>query len=204
MSAVMEETDKLLNKKNALLKLNARAMRWRRMLRPMMSRRGTPEAIALGAAIGFFIAFTPTIGFQLVLAALLATLMKANRPAALIPVWITNPFTIPPIYAFTYQIGALFMTGPAEGRVRIRLIQVVRGLGRHEIYDLSSQFREFARIGAEMFVPMLIGGLLVGLLAGIIAYPIVLRLVRRYRAHRLLAREKKRERRAARREAMKD
>ncbi len=59
----------------------------RRALRSIVTLHGSPEAIALGTAIGVFIAFTPTIGFQMLLGAFVATLVGASRPAAMIPAW---------------------------------------------------------------------------------------------------------------------
>ena len=64
-----------------------------RILRSVVRLRGSPRAIAGGLAIGVFVAFMPTRGFQMLFAAFLATLFGANRPAAVLPVWITNPAT---------------------------------------------------------------------------------------------------------------
>jgi hypothetical protein len=91
----------------------------------LVGLRGSPEAIARGLAIGLFVAFTPTIGVQLILAAALATLLGASRAAALVPVWITNPVTIPPIYGFTYMVGSWFFPGPPANR----MAEVLSGLG---------------------------------------------------------------------------
>ena len=58
----------------------------------------TPHRIALGVAIGFFVTWTPTIGIQMILVVALATLLKANKLVGVPFVWISNPFTIVPIY----------------------------------------------------------------------------------------------------------
>ena len=39
----------------------------------------TPHRIALGVAIGIFVTFTPTLGFQMILVAVIATLLRANK-----------------------------------------------------------------------------------------------------------------------------
>ena len=166
-------------------------MRRRRWLRPIISRRGTPEAIALGLAIGFFIAFSPTMGVQIILAYFVATMLKANRAAAIVPVWITMPATVPPIYAFTYWVGTFFVDGPSVSVVRTELVQAVRNMGRHSLYDLPSHLQEFGKIGGEIFIPMLIGGAIVGGLCSAIAYPTALWSIRRYRAHRDLVRQRR-------------
>lgn len=86
-------------------------LQMRRALRSVVSLHGSPRDVALGAAIGVFVAFTPTVGFQMLIGAFLATLVGANRPAAIILPWITNPLTIPPIFALTYWVGGFFGAG---------------------------------------------------------------------------------------------
>lgn len=167
-------------------------LRWRRWLKPFLSRRGSPEAIAGGMAIGFFIAFTPTIGFQIVLAYLVATAFRASRAAALLPIWITTPVTIPPVYTMTYLIGAFFVDGPSVGHVRRQLMATVRRIDRHELHEFPAHFREFLAIGKDIFIPMLLGGAIVGALCAAAAYPATLWSVRRFRAYRLSARQHRR------------
>lgn len=62
-------------------------------------------AAANGLALGLFIAFTPTIPFQMVLAAMGAILLRANLPAAIVGVWVTNPLTAVPIYLSANRLG---------------------------------------------------------------------------------------------------
>lgn len=64
--------------------------------------RGEPREIALGFALGVFIAFSPTIGVQMVLAIFLAALLKWSKLAVAVAVWISNPLTAPFIYGVTY------------------------------------------------------------------------------------------------------
>lgn len=156
----------------------------RKAWRSIVSLHGSPRDIALGTAIGMFVAFTPTVGFQMLIAALLATLVGANRPAAVIPVWITNPLTIPAIYALTYWLGGLFCPGPSAGEVYHQLTALVRSLGELSFYAFWEQLSEFLKVGAEVFVPMMIGGVIVGLICGVITYPLMLRAVNRYRRRR--------------------
>ena len=55
--------------------------------------RGLPEEIAKGVALGIFIGMTPTFGFQMAIALFFAYLLRENRLAAILGVWITNPVT---------------------------------------------------------------------------------------------------------------
>jgi len=170
----------------------------RRGLHSIVSLHGSPEAIAMGAAIGVFVAFTPTVGFQMLIGALLATLVGANRPAAVIPAWITNPITIPPIFALTYWVGRLMLGGPDVSEVYGRLVDVVRGFGQLNFYAIHEHLLEFLKIGVEVYVPMMVGGVLVGAVCGGITYPLALRAVRTYRRSRRHLREVRAARRAER------
>ena len=65
-----------------------------------VNRRSVSGAVA----IGLFCAVMP-IPFQMLLAAVMAILFRANILIAVPAVWISNPFTIPPIFYFSYQVG---------------------------------------------------------------------------------------------------
>jgi uncharacterized protein len=147
----------------------------------LVGLRGSPEAIARGLAIGLFVAFTPTIGVQLILAAFLATFFGASRAAALVPVWITNPVTIPPIYGFTYLVGSWFIPGPPAGRITEVLSGLARRLRKLEFWDIIDQVRAVMALGREIFLPLWIGGVVVGLLAALTIYFPAVVVVRRSR-----------------------
>lgn len=147
-------------------------------LGPLLRLRGSPECIASGVAIGAFVAFTPTLGAQMLLAAALATAAGASRPAALVPVWITNPATIVPIYAFTYRVGGAMLPGPAAEGVASRLADAVGVLKEVDPWRLDLHFAAFAGVGTQVFVILAVGGLVVGVLAAAISYLIALRLIR--------------------------
>ncbi len=145
-----------------------------------MRLEGSPRAIALGLAIGIVVAFSPTIGFQMIIAGFLAAAVRANPAPAVAAVWITNPLTIPPIYAGTYYLGRHFWAGrPID--IHEVLSRFVRDLSRLEFYEVVSQFRELLELGVDVLVPMFIGGAIIGLAAGAISYPVTLILVARAR-----------------------
>ncbi len=172
--------------------------RARRALRSIVTLHGSPEAIALGTAIGVFVAFTPTVGFQMMLGALLATLVGANRPAAMVPAWITNPLTIPPVYTLTYFIGRLFVGGPSVKEVYGRLLELVKSLGELSWLAFYEQLRLLLATGVKVFVPMLIGGCILGAVCAAVSYPLMLRAVRAYHDRRQRWREYRAARRAER------
>ncbi len=79
---------------------------WRNAYARFLKIRGEPREIALGFSLGLFIGMSPTMGFQIVIAVFLATLLKWNKISAALAVWITNPITAPFIYGATYLLGS--------------------------------------------------------------------------------------------------
>jgi uncharacterized protein len=61
-----------------------------------------------GVFIGVFVAFIP-MPFQMLLVAFLAIIFNVNLPISFLLVWITNPFTMPFIYYFEYELGNLVL-----------------------------------------------------------------------------------------------
>ncbi len=72
--------------------------------------RSDKRAIAGGLAVGLFTAFTPTIPFQMLLAAVAAIAFKVNLPIALTACWVTNPLTAVPIYMAARKLGKAMLT----------------------------------------------------------------------------------------------
>jgi uncharacterized protein (DUF2062 family) len=166
--------------------------RLRRFLNWLIRLRGSPHAIARGIAIGVIVAFTPTIGLQTLMALGIATLVNANRPVSIVPTWPTNPFTIPPVYAFTYYLGSFFWPGPEPGSVTGAMRAAARELESLDFFALRAQLRVFLDLGLDVFIAMWIGGLIVGAIAAAIAYPLTLRSVVRLRKRRAYRRARRR------------
>ena len=64
------------------------------------------NSFSAGLSLGLFVAFTPTIPFQMLLCTIGAILFHVNLPVSLVACWITNPLTALPIYASAYWLGA--------------------------------------------------------------------------------------------------
>jgi uncharacterized protein (DUF2062 family) len=155
--------------------------RLRRFLSWLIRLRGSPQAIARGVAIGMIVAFTPTIGFQTLIVLGAATLLSANRPVSIVPTWLTNPLTIPPVYAFTYYLGSFFWPGPEPDSVTRAMSAAAKELDSLDFLALRAQLGVFLDLGLDVFIAMWIGGLIVGSIAAAIAYPLMLRTVVRLR-----------------------
>jgi len=66
------------------------------------------RSVAGGLALGLFVAFTPTIPFQMLLCAIGAILLRVNLFVAVAAIWITNPVTAVPVYLAASRLGRYF------------------------------------------------------------------------------------------------
>jgi uncharacterized protein (DUF2062 family) len=173
----MAEIYQKKNKRNLLFRL-------RPVLRWVIKLRSSPRAIAGGFGLGTFIAFTPTVGIQLILTLLVATMFNMNRPAASIPVWITNPVTVAPIYTFNYWLGLKLWAGPPLSEVAELFKDIGHTMARLEFWNIRDQFLAVFKMGSEILVPLLIGSLAIGAVCGILVYFFTLSLLSIYFSRR--------------------
>ena len=80
-----------------------------KLVQTILSLQDTEHSIALGTAIGLFVAWTPTVGIHMILVVGLTLLLRANKAAGLIAVYLSNPLTILPMYWIDYRLGALVL-----------------------------------------------------------------------------------------------
>jgi uncharacterized protein (DUF2062 family) len=131
---------------------------------------GTPHTVALGFAVGVAIAFTPFIGFHIVIALAIAWLLGVSLVAAALGTAVANPLTIPFILAATYRVGRVFVGGPTHFARGGDLPQNLAEKSLHAIWPVVK--------------PMVAGSIPLGLVAGIIAYAVALGAIRGFRALR--------------------
>ena len=141
----------------------------KRALVSLLQLRDSPESIAMGAAAGIFIGLTPTVGFQTILALAATIHWRINRTAALIAIFVSNPFTTVPVYSIDYIIGkAVLRNGP---QVR-ELIDALR---------LSDDLPGRIAVLIQFGWPLMLGGIIVGIVVAVPTYFIVLSLIRNER-----------------------
>jgi len=68
--------------------------------------KGDKRSVSGGLFLGLFVALTPTIPFQMLIVTFGAIYWKVNLPIALAACWITNPFTVIPIYGAAMKLGS--------------------------------------------------------------------------------------------------
>jgi len=130
---------------------------------------GDPHYVAFGMAIGVFVAITPTIPFHTILAVVLSLLFKASKPAAIIGVWICNPFTVIFLYFACYKTGYIFFEDSLNAWESVKIL-IGHLESNIEISDKFNYFIEFIQTKIKIFLIMNIGGILLGLPAGAITY----------------------------------
>lgn len=62
-------------------------------------------SVAAAASIGLFVGYIPLPGHMIV-AAIVAILLRANLPVAVAMCWVVNPLTMIPMFGFAYALGA--------------------------------------------------------------------------------------------------
>lgn len=108
------------------------------------------HSVARAFSVGVFCAFLP-LPFQMLIAAAMAILARANLPLSVCLVWITNPFTMPAIFYFTYRVGAKILDSPHQN-VHIEL----------SWQWLSTQF-------LHIWEPLVLGSVICGIIFAILA-----------------------------------
>lgn len=75
------------------------------------NRRGVAGGLAVGLFVGILIPFA-----QILFGVLGAILVRVNLPVAAFATFVTNPFTVPPLYYAAYRLGNLLMESDEVAR----------------------------------------------------------------------------------------
>lgn len=126
------------------------------------------RSVAMGIAIGLFVAFIP-LPMHMLIAAAMAIPLRANLPLAVGVVWVNNPFTLVPMYYFAYWLGARLIGSSVEPRQT----------------DLDPGIDWLLNEGWDILEPMFIGGVLAGLASALLGYSCIRLLWRAHVVHQL-------------------
>jgi len=159
----------------ASIEQRGRRRLFRRAARWVLAHQGSPYNLAMGFAVGLFVALTPTVGIQMILGAAVAHLLRANRALPVALAWISNPLTMGPLYYFNYRVGLLFITGDeAAGRAFVQTISRVSLTHPEAWWDaIVLMAQELWGVAGVLWL----GSLIVAGTAGLVAYPLVYRMV---------------------------
>ena len=164
---------------------NPKDSRLRRAARWLLGLKGSPESIALGFAVGVFIALTPTVGAQTLLVIGAALFIRMNLPAAYVSIWISNPLTTLPIYLFNYWVGAKILRMPPGPGWRV-IKETVAQVGAAQGFwpTIRAALVAIWDLGIDVAAPLWLGSLVVATAGGVLAYFATLPLARFYRARK--------------------
>ena len=135
-------------------------------LREVASVKDSPRKVAVSFAIGVFIGMSPVLGLHTVLGFAVAWLFRMNKFVTMVGVYITNPWTIVPIYTFSTWVGA-------------RILGV-----QHLIPSINWNEATITYLLREMkplFWPFVCGTMLIGLLSAVVGYFVIYHAVVRNR-----------------------
>jgi len=122
--------------------------------------------MATAFAVGVFIGMSPLLGLHTVLGLIAAWLLRLNRVITLVGVFVTNPWTIVPIYSFGTWVGAKI-------------------IGMHKVIPVIDwteiTFLGFLKEFRPLLLPFMVGSTAIGIVAAIVSYFIIYNAVRKYR-----------------------
>lgn len=133
-------------------------MALRDKLREVISSKDAPKKIAVSFAVGVFLGMSPLLGLHTVLGFAAAWLLRLNKFVTIVGVYITNPWTIVPIYTFATWVGARMLG--MEG-----VIPVIK-------WDDMTLFSLMCDL-KPLLPAFFVGTVFVGIVSGLIGYFVV-------------------------------
>lgn len=110
--------------------------------------------------LGLIVAFMPLVGIQMLIVFFLALWFRANLPVIVAVQWVSNPFTMGPIYYADYKIGLAMMELFSIAPEPNPLLQPDYDWAHFELRDLGALL--------DTFPPMMLGGLALGSFIGLV------------------------------------
>lgn len=144
----------------------------------------SPERIAGGVFYGILIAYTPFLGLHILIGLLAASAFKVNKFATVSFVWISNVFTLIPVYYPAYIVGNkilnFFTHSPAASKkeIIISLKNLVEELSVTNIL-MREFWRDLFNLCGRLGLELIIGGFVIGLPLAFFGYYLTLKLLRR-------------------------
>lgn len=143
----------------------------------------SPHRIALGVALGMFTAFLPLLGLHTITALMLAFITRANKAIALLCSWISNPFTVIPIFVPCYLLGravvGIFRTAPPTDTAEVAEIlkQTLSFSTLKSALTTTEFWRESAALFGKIGLELITGCLICGIIIAISSYFIIKKMV---------------------------
>jgi uncharacterized protein len=137
----------------------------------------TPHRIAMGVAVGAFVAFglAPFLGTHIIAALLLAMLFGGNKIAALGSMWVHNPVTMWPIIFAEYELGRhvvnLWTRTPKGGHELLKgFLDTWEEQGVFSYPFVSEFWHELSHVMVKIGLEVSIGCSILGVTTAVLAY----------------------------------
>lgn len=135
------------------------------------------HSVSRAFLVGIFLCFIP-MPFQMLAAAFFAIWFNANLPLSVVLVWISNPLTMPPMFYFSYKVGAWVLDRPVLN------------------FEFKASWAWLSERILDIGIPLYLGSLIMATLSACIAYLVIQFLWRRkvrsdWRERRFLHRRKR-------------
>ena len=142
---------------------------------------------------GILACFTPFFGLHILIALLLAFVLRGNLLAALVGTFFGNPITFPVIAAASYNIGHR-LSGTASDLSQLETIrhafEVAAGDVKRNLLNLlgsePASWEGVKELGGSILLPYSLGGLICGVAISVVAYFVMKPLVHAYQHRRRL------------------
>lgn len=148
------------------------SMGWRRTGKYLKHRTtriaDTPRNIALGLAIGAGVSFSPIMMTHFVQGAILAYILRANIPAAIIGTIVGNPWTFPFIWWASITLGGTLFS----------LLGLPAAASIPDNVTLAMLWDMLLHDPLRLLMPWLLGGYILCTVAIALTYPIYFHLVK--------------------------
>lgn len=142
----------------------------------------TPHKVALGFAIGIFLACSPLFGMHIILAIFFSWILRGNFAAAIIGTVFSNPLTFLLIVMADYKVGYFFLSLFSNVN-EISLSQIRFLFNGLTLSNVSLLFKDAWN---SIMRPMILGGILLGFTLGCLSYISVYRAIARFQQKRYL------------------
>jgi uncharacterized protein (DUF2062 family) len=135
-------------------------------LSSIFSVKDSPQKIALSFSVGVFFGMSPFLGLHTILGIAAAWLFRLNKFVTIVGVYITNPWTIVPIYTFATWFGA-------------KLLGIKQIIPAINYNDISLPYLIVTM--KHLLLPFVVGTTFIGLLSALVGYLIIYQAIVRSR-----------------------
>ena len=156
-----------------------------KFINPVLHSRAPVSEVSIGVAVGIFMGFTPTVGVQMYLVAIVWTIYRYifrrnfALPVGVAMVWISNPLTMVPMY-YVFLVTGYMLFDVQQG---LSYQHFAESIGRiSQTGDLMVKISEGTSfLLVELGWPMVIGSFVYAVPFSIISYYITKYLVTKHR-----------------------